>query len=113
MKMIINIWNGNLSLGKTFWLVFMLGTSVLTIISFLIEENYENISEVGALFSLIFILFFYIYLIYSYVGTWRSASKYAMSAKKKRKGAGWAYAAQTVVVLSAISGLVEIIRTII
>ena len=113
MNLIKKIWNGDLSLVKTFWLVFVVGTSIGNVISVVIEMNYENIGEVGALFSLIFILFFYIYLIYSYVATWRSATKYSIKAKKNKKGTGWANAAKTVVVLGALSGFAEIIRNLI
>ena len=113
MNLIKKIWNGDLSLVRTFWLVFVAGTSIGNVISVVIEMNYENIEEVGALFSLIFILIFYIYLIYSYVATWRSATKYSIKAKKNKKGTGWVHAAKTVIVLSALSGFAGIIRNLI
>ena len=113
MQLIKQIWNGDLNLTKTFWLVFVVGTGIFNVISVIIEMNFDNIGEIGAFFSLIFILFFFSYLIYSYVATWRSATKYTINAKKKKKGVGWAYAAKTVVVLSALNGLAELVRNLI
>ena len=113
MKMIIKIWRGDLSLVKTFWLVFVVGTGILNIISVVIEMNFENMGEVGAFFSLIFIFIFFIYVIYCYVATWRSATKYETASKKKKKGTGWATAAKVVVVLSILNGLRELLRTFI
>ena len=112
MKMIIKIWSGDLSLVKTFWLVFVVGTGILSVISLIIEMNYDNMGEIGAFFSLIFLLIFFIYLIYCYVATWRSATKYATASKKKKKGTGWATAAKVVVVLSIANGLREILSAI-
>ena len=86
--------------------------NMLTFIGNGSAENFDNIGEIGAFFSLIFILFFFSYLIYSYVATWRSATKYTINAKKKKKGASWAYAAKVVVVLSALNGLAEIVRNL-
>ena len=113
MKMIIKIWSGDLSLVKTFWLVFVVGTGIFNVVSVIIEMNFDIMGEVGAFFSLIFIFIFFIYVIYCYVATWRSATKYAMASRKKKKGTGWATAAKVVVVLSALNGLREILRTFI
>ncbi len=112
MKLIKKIWYGDLSLVKTFWIVSFIGTGILSVISILIEENLETISEIGAFFSLIFLIFFFLYVIYSYVAVWRSATKYTNKVKKKKKSAFWAYAAKTVVVLGVIRGSVEIIKII-
>ena len=113
MNLIKKIFNGDLSLVKTFWLVFFVGTGILNVISIVIEMNFDIMGEVGAFFSLIFIFIFFIYVIYCYVATWRSATKYAIASKKKKKGTGWATAAKVVVVLSALNGLREILRTFI
>ena len=110
MKLIKKIWNGDLNLTKTFWLVFVVGTGIFNAISVIIEMNYDNMGEIGAFFSLIFILLFFVYLVYSYVATWKSATKYTINAKKKKKGTGWAYAAKVVVVLSALNGLAQLFR---
>lgn len=112
MKLVRKIWNGDLNLTKTFWLVFVVGTGIFSVISVIIEMNYDSMGEIGAFFSLIFILLFLSYLIYSYVATWKSATKYTINAKKKKKGAGWAYAAKTIVVLSALNGLAELVRNL-
>ena len=113
MKLAKKIWNGDLDLTKTFWLVFVVGTGILNVISVIIEMNFDNIGEIGAFFSLIFILIFFIYVIYCYVATWRSATKYAIASKKKKKGTGWATAAKVVVVLSALNVLRENLMTFI
>ena len=110
MKLIKKIWNGDLNLTKTFWLVFVVGTGIFNVISVIIEMNYDNMGEIGAFFSLIFIFLFFSYLVYSYVATWKSATKYTINAKKKKKGTGWAYAAKVVVVLSALNGLAQLFR---
>ena len=113
MNLIKKIFNGDLSLVKTFWLVFVVGTGIFNVVSVIIEMNFDNMGEIGAFFSLIFILIFFIYVIYCYVATWRSATKYAMASRKKKKGTGWATAAKVVVVLSALNGLREILKTFI
>ena len=110
MNLIKKIFNGDLSLVKTFWLVFVVGTGILNVISIVIEMNFDIMGEVGAFFSLIFIFIFFIYVIYCYVATWRSATKYAIASKKKKKGTGWATAAKVVVVLSILNGLRELLR---
>ena len=60
MNLIKKIFNGDLSLVKTFWLVFVVGTGILNVISVVIEMNFDNMGEIGAFFSLIFILIFFI-----------------------------------------------------
>ncbi len=113
MKLIKKIWNGDLNLTKTFWLVFVVGTGIFNVISVIIEMNYDNMGEIGAFFSLIFLTLFFGYLIYSYVATWRSATQYTLKAKKKKRGAFWAYAAKTVVVLGILNGLNELLKAFI
>lgn len=109
MKLIKTIWIGNLSLVKTFWLVSFLGSAILSLVSIIIENSYDSMGEIASLFALLFFLFFLVYVIFSYVAVWRSATKYTIVSKKKKKSALWGYVAKAVVVLGIINGSREIL----
>ena len=44
------------------------------------------------------------------IGTWRSAENYKIEKKKKKEGAGWAIAAQVLIVLAVIRVIVEFFK---
>ena len=68
-----NLWNGNESLGLSFWAVYIIGGTIVSIPSFVLPETSNSI--------LFFVPFQFVYLIWAMVGTWRSASKF----KPKKK----------------------------
>jgi hypothetical protein len=108
-KLIVNIWRGDHDFRKTFWIYYVLIGTVLSIPTYLIDFYYESIGEILALFLLIYIVIFYVYIFFAMVGTWKAATKYNLLKKKKKDSAFWGYAAKTYLVLTALNVLREII----
>ena len=86
-KLIKDIWNGNIELVKTFWLVNVLGTIITGIPLFLGDLYYSSLNEFLSFLVLLFIFVYVVYFIFASVATWRSATKYVnLKKKKKLKG---------------------------
>ena len=75
---ISSLWNGNESLGTSFWAVYIIGGTIVSIPAFVLPETSYAI--------LFFVPFQFVYLIWAIIGTWRSASKF--KPKKKTMGLG-------------------------
>jgi hypothetical protein len=108
-KLIVNIWRGEHDFKKVFWIYYVLIGTILTIPLYLTEIYYDNIGEILALFSLLYILIFYAYIIFAIVASWRASSKYIQLKKKKKASAFWGYAAKVYIVLNALNAVREII----
>ena len=104
-KLIKKIWSGNLELGKTFWLVNILGTVVVSIPLFLGDIYYSSLNEFFSLVVLIFIPIFIAYFIFATVGTWRSATIYITLKKKKKQSTIWGYSAKVVLALGILRSI--------
>jgi hypothetical protein len=91
-------WEGKVSYGISFWVYFVLIATLISIPGFA-PDVYWEIYPIAMPLYTIFLLVAKIYLI---VGTWRSAEKYKILKKKKRKSTFWAYAGQVYIVLSII-----------
>ena len=91
---ISNFWNGNESLGTSFWAVYVIGGTILSLPAFILPETNYAI--------LFFVPVQYIYIIWAIVGTWRSASKF----KPKKNQWAWGTIAQVYIVLSLLRTLV-------
>ena len=91
-----NLWNGNESLGLSFWAVYIIGGTIVSIPSFVLPETSNSI--------LLFVPFQFAYLIWAMVGTWRSASKF----KPKKKQWSWGTIAQIYIVLSVLRILIRL-----
>ena len=104
---IINVWQGKISLKWSFWLVFVVGGTIVTIPSFIFTDEYvDSISGLAAMFGLLFFILQYSYLIWAYVGTWRSASNY----KPKKGQWSWGTIAKVYIVLNLIRGAVVFLQ---
>lgn len=103
---ILNFWRGDISLTISFWFVFMIGGSIVTIPSFVITDAYvDSLNNSSMILLLLFYIFQYTYLLIAYVGTWRASSKY----KPKKENWAWGTIAKVYIVLNilrAISGYI-------
>ena len=97
---ISSFWNGNESLGTSFWAVYFIGGTIVSLPAFVLPETSSAI--------FIFVLFQSIYLIWAMVGTWRSASKF----KPKKNQWAWGTIAQVYIVLSVLRILIRLATTL-
>lgn len=106
-QIIINIWQGKLSLSRTFWLVFIIGGGILSLPSYLITDPViDNASDLTNLVFILIFIFQYTYLIFAYVGVWRSASSY----KPKKKQWPWGTITQVYIVLNVVRGVIKLFQ---
>jgi hypothetical protein len=104
---VIDFWQGKISLGLSFWVLFCVVGTIITIPSFVLTDAY--VDSLGSLGLIAFILFFiiqYAYLIVAYVGTWRSASNY----KPKKDQWSWGTIAKVYIILNLIRAVLEFFR---
>tara|TARA_B110000967_G_C18358149_1_gene304593 strand:- start:69 stop:422 length:354 start_codon:yes stop_codon:yes gene_type:complete len=102
---VIEFWQGKITLGKSFWLVFVVGGSIMTIPSFILTDAYvDSLDNLGLILFITFFIFQYTYLIVAYVGTWRSAKNY----KPKKNQWAWGNIAKIYIVLNLIRGAVSL-----
>ena len=103
-QVIINIWQGKLGLSQTFWLVFIIGGTIVTLPSFILNDEFiDSISDIGALLAIFFYIFQWSYLVWAYVGSWRSATNY----KPKKGQWSWGTIAKVYIALNIIRGIVK------
>ena len=95
-----NLWNGNESLGISFWAVYIIGGTIVSLPAFMLPETSNAI--------FFFIPFQFAYIIWAMVGTWRSASKF----KPKKKQWAWGTVVQIYIVLSVIRILVRLATSV-
>ena len=104
---IINIWQGKLDLGQTFWLVFIIGGTIVTLPSFILNDEFiDSISDIGALLAIFFFIFQWSYLVWAYVATWRSATNF----KPKKNQWSWGTIAKVYLVLNLIRAFASFLR---
>ena len=72
-----NLWNGNESLGISFWAIYIIGGTIVSVPALVLPETSNAI--------FFFVPFQFAYIIWAMVGTWRSASKFK---PKKTVGLG-------------------------
>ena len=102
-----DFWGGKINLGPSFWYVFIIGGTIVTIPSFIATDAYvDSLSSSGLIALMVFYLFQYCYLIVAYVGTWRSASNY----KPKKTQWSWGTIAKVYIVLNVIRAVVKFIN---
>ena len=104
---VIDFWQGKISLALSFWVLFFVVGTIITIPSFVLTDAY--VDSLGSLGLIAFILFFiiqYAYLILAYVGTWRSASNY----KPKKDQWSWGTIAKVYIILNLIRAVLEFFR---
>jgi hypothetical protein len=104
---IINIWQGKLDLGQTFWLVFIIGGTIVTLPSFILNDEFiDSISDIGALLAIFIFIYQWSNLVWAYVAAWRSATNF----KPKKKQWSWGTIAKVYIVLSVIRSISLIFR---
>ena len=109
-KNIKDIWNGEPSLVYSFWVIYVIYTSVLQIIGLYLGKGQDNFSTFENLLYTLFVVFVFFFFIIASVGTWRSASKYKEVKKKNNLPPFWGTLAQIVIVLLTIRTIVELLR---
>jgi len=103
IQQVKDFWSGKINLGPSFWVVFMIGGTIVTIPSFIATDEYiDTLGSFGLVTLIIYFLFQYSYLIIAYVGTWRSASNY----KPKSNQWPWGTIAKIYIALNAIRAIV-------
>lgn len=97
---------GKISLGFSYWMMFTIIPSILGLIFLIIDKSKAN--TVAGLIG----WFNFFYGIYATIGTWRSATNYKLEKESKNEGAGWAIAAYVTIVILVISYIGRIIKSI-
>ena len=103
-------WLGKISLGKSFWLWYFVGGTILSLPAWLVPDtSLQSTSSIS-----IFLLYCFIALvgvIFLMIGTFKSAQEYRKIKKKKKQSAGWGIAAQAYIILSGIRIFVELVKS--
>ncbi len=103
-------WNGKISLGKSFWIVAVVILGIYSIPSYIIDDQFiSSVSDGMVILIWVYTIFFYVLLIYVYVGLWRSASKYISERIKTKRSTTWGYVTYTIIVLGVFSGVSTLI----
>ena len=101
-KELSKFWNGKVSFGQSFWLWYMIGTTVLSLPFWLVPDvAYESDTTAGIM-GLYFIILLAV-VIFVIIGTWKSAEEYKKIKQRKKQGSGWAIAGQVYIVFHIIS----------
>ena len=99
-------WNGEESLAFSFWVISILGLSVISIPNLIVmmqgDNYFDSMSSSTALIYLIYILGVFSATIFAYIGLWRCAGKYILQKKKTKKSAIWGYLTYVYIVLGVI-----------
>ena len=99
-------WNGEESLGFSFWVISVLGLTVISIPNIMVmmqgDSIFDTMSSGAAFIYLIYILGVFTATIFAYIGLWRCAGKYILRKKKSKKSAIWGYLTYFYIVLAVI-----------
>ena len=99
-NILIKYWDGDFSLAKTFWIGGVLIGSIVALPSVLIDDGTITASSDGiTVLIAIYTILFNFFLVYIYIGMWRSSSKYIAQKKKIKRSSFWGYAVYVSVVL--------------
>ena len=99
-NILIKYWDGDFSLAKTFWIGGVLIGSIVALPSVLIDDGTITASSDGiTVLIAIYTILFNFFLVYIYIGLWRSSSKYIAQKKKIKRSSFWGYAVYVSVVL--------------
>ena len=104
-------WQGKVSLGKSFWLWYIVGGTILTLPAWLVPDSSLE-TTFSALIFLLYSLCSLVVVILLMIGTFKSAQEYKKIKKKKKQGTGWGIAAQVYIILSAIRVFVELVKAL-
>ena len=99
-------WNGEESLGFSFWAISVLGLTVISIPNIMVmmqgDSIFDSMSSGAAFLYLIYILGVFAATIFVYIGLWKCAGKYILRKKKSKKSAIWGYLTYLYIVLAVI-----------
>ena len=95
-----DVWEGKLTLAKTFWTYFVLLNFVITFIVGFVSAA----MGVGRWIIIIPL----VYNVWAAVGVWNSATKYKNQKIKQRRSYGYATAAQVYIIFNIIVGLSQL-----
>ena len=99
-------WNGEESLGFSFWAISFLGLTVISIPNNIVMMQgdifFDTMSGGKAFIYLIYILGVFTATLFAYVGLWRCSGKYILSKKKGKKSAIWGYLTYVYIILAVI-----------
>ena len=111
---IAKYWAGEDSLAFSFWGVSTIGLTMLQIPNWILlaqgDEIFDTMSDIGALFYLVYLIVFFVAVVIAYVGCWRSAAKYIATKIKKKKSAFWGYTTYVVIVISTVRVFASVIN---
>ena len=99
--LIKSFWDGEFSLGQSFWGYGVVGNLVLSIPLLYASINVDNMSEGAATFFLLYFVFYIAAFVWINVGIWRSATNYA------KKKSTWGGVAKVAVVLSVLNSIAQ------
>ena len=101
---VLDHWNGNFPLAKSFWMVGVLLNFVFGLPFVYAQLNIDTMSDGAATFFLIYVAFWVAFFVWVNVGIWKSSSNYIAS---KKNSPFWGWAARVVVVLSVVRAIGE------
>jgi hypothetical protein len=97
--LIKTFWEGEYSLGQSFWIYGVLLNLILSLPLIYADMNVDSLSESAATLFLLYFVFFIAAYVWINVGIWRSATNYA------KKKSIWGGVAKVVVVLSILNSI--------
>ena len=97
--LIKTFWEGEYSLGQSFWGYGVLLNLILSLPLIYADMNVDSLSESAATLFLLYFVFFIAAYVWINVGIWRSATNYA------KKKSIWGGVAKVVVVLSILNSI--------
>ena len=108
-KEIKKFWQGKVSLGKSFWLWYVVGGTIIALPGLLIPDS-ALVTDSAIIIFFIYAILMVAALAFLMIGAFKSAQQYRKIKKKKKQGGGWGIAAQVYIILAAIRAFVEVIR---
>ena len=112
-NIIYTYWNGEISLGKSFWIVAVVLLTIVSIPSYIIDDQaISKMSDGVAIAILVWTVFFYLFLIYTYVGLWRSSSKYIAERRKSKRSTLWGFVVYAVILIGMFTGFGQLILSL-
>ena len=109
-KEIKKFWQGKVSLGKSFWLWYVVGGTILSLPAWLVPDSSLE-STFSTLIFVLYSLCLLVVIIFLMIGTFKSAQEYRKIKKKKKQSAGWGIAAQAYIILSGIRIFGELVKS--
>ena len=99
-------WNGEESLAFSFWVISVLGLTIISIPNVIVmvqgDNYFDSMSSGAAFLYLIYILGVLSATIFAYIGLWRCAGKYILQKKRAKKSTIWGYLTYVYIVLGVI-----------